>query len=397
MMSPTTSRAGSRIDAHQHFWRYSPGEHGWIDDRMALLRRDFLPADLEPAIRAAGMDGVISVQSRQKIEETLWLLEFAHRHDYIRGVVGWAPLADPDLPDLLGPLAANRRLKGLRHILQGEPDEHYMLREDFGAGIRALGEFGLVYDILILERQLPQTIEFVDRHPRQVFVVDHLAKPRVREGLLSPWRENISKLARRPNVYCKVSGLATEADWSSWTAAQLRPYLDTVLDAFGPGRLMFGSDWPVCLLAASYHRWNEVVREYASALSASEQERLLGGTATEVYRLEDSGAAMRFGSVLRLKPEAVERYKEYHAAVWPEVQDMIRKCNIRNYSIYFKDGYLFGYYEYTGSDHERDMAKMAADPKTGEWWSIMSPMQEPLASRKPGEWWAEMEEFFHMD
>jgi L-fuconolactonase len=385
------------IDAHQHFWRYSPEQYGWIGDSMGVLRRDFLPDDLAAELRAAGMAGAVAVQARQSLEETCWLLGLAARHDFIRGVVGWAPLADPDLRDLLAPLAANRKLRGVRHQLQDEPDDGYMLRDDFNRGVRALGEFGLAYDILIFERQLPQAIELADRHPGQTFVLDHIAKPRISERALAPWRENMRELARRGHVYVKVSGLATEADWRSWSAEDLGPYLDTVLEAFGPRRLMFGSDWPVCLLAAPYRRWLDVVSDWAAPLSAAERERLFGGAAAEAYRLEHAAAPRRYGSVIGLKSEAVERYKAYHAAVWPEVLDRIRRCNIRNYTIYLKDGRLFGYYEYFGSDHRADMERMAADPKTREWWSIMMPMQEPLDTRREGEWWAEMEEVFHLD
>lgn len=274
-----------RIDSHQHFWRYSPAEYGWIDEAKSAIRRDFLPADLERQIAAAGIHGAISVQARQDLDETRWLLELAGRHDFLKGVVGWAPLIDPQVAETLNELASNLKLLGIRHVLQDEPDPDYMLRDDFNAGIRALKPLQLVYDILIYERHLPQTIQFVDRHPSQTFVLDHLAKPRVKAAEISPWRENLQELAKRPNVYCKISGLATEGDYASWTEEQLRMYINVTLEAFGPGRIMFGSDWPVCLLAIDYRDWIAILDRAISGLSEWERNRIWAGTATEAYRL----------------------------------------------------------------------------------------------------------------
>lgn len=274
-----------KIDAHHHFWHYDPVEYNWIDDSMRVIRRDFLPADLKAVIDSAGIEGVISVQARQTLEETRWLLDFAEKLDFIHGVVGWAPLIDPAAGEILAQMAQNPKLRAVRHVLQGEPDPFYMLRDDFNRGIGALNPLGLAYDILIFEHQLPQTIEFVDRHPDQVFIVDHLAKPRVRDRELSPWRENLRALARRPNVYCKISGLATEADYTNWTSEQLWPYIETVLEAFGPNRTMFGSDWPVCLVVIEYNAWVDLVSSAILHLSAHERERIWSGTAVEAYRL----------------------------------------------------------------------------------------------------------------
>jgi L-fuconolactonase len=275
-----------RIDSHHHFWHYDATEYDWIDESMSAIRRDYLPADLEPEIRAAGINGVISVQVRQTIEETRWLLALANEHDFIRGVVGWAPLVDPAVREQLDEFVDEPMLKGVRHIVQGEPDENFILADDFNRGVAALRDYSLTYDILIYERQLPQAIMFVDRHPRQVFVLDHLAKPRVRENELEPWRTNIRRLAERENVYCKLSGLVTEADWQNWTEPHLAPYVETVLEAFGPRRLMFGSDWPVCLVAASYGRWLDLVARFCARLSTEEQSRIFGETAAEAYRLK---------------------------------------------------------------------------------------------------------------
>jgi len=273
------------VDAHHHFWKYDPVEYSWINDAMRAIRCDFLPEDLQAEIAAAGVEGVVSVQARQTLDETRWLLTLAERHDFILGVVGWVPLIAPSIADELSPLAAHGKLKAVRHVLQDEPDPNFMLRDDFNAGIAALAPFKLAYDILIYERQLPRAIQLVDRHPEQVFVLDHLAKPRVRDGQMDPWRQNLHELARRPNVYCKLSGLVTEGDYRGWTRRQLFPYLETALEAFGPRRLMFGSDWPVCLVACDYPGWHDLVFDFIAPLSVAEQRRVLGETATEAYRL----------------------------------------------------------------------------------------------------------------
>jgi len=273
------------IDSHHHFWKYAPAEYSWIGQDKQILRRDFLPPDLKTQIAAAGVDGVISVQARQTIPETDWLLDLAEQNDFIRGVVGWAPLIDPDVRRHLDGWAGRSKLLGLRHVLQDEPDDSYALRADFNAGISLLREYGLRYDILIFERQLPAAIELADRHPRQVFILDHIAKPKIAAGELQPWRTQILDLAKRPHVYCKISGMATEANWQTWNPDQLRPYFETVLEAFGPSRLMFGSDWPVCLLACDYQRWKQTVAAWIAPLSPAEQNKIWGETALEAYGL----------------------------------------------------------------------------------------------------------------
>ena len=275
-----------RIDSHHHFWKYDPAEYGWINEEMSVIRRDFLPEHLAAEVKDARIDGVVSVQARQTLEETRWLLDLALANGFIKGVVGWVPLVSSSVTCELEKLAGNPKLRGVRHVLQGEPDERYVLREDFNAGIRALEEFGLVYDILIFERHLPQTIEFVDRHPSQVFVLDHIAKPRIKEGFFEPWNRNIRELAKRENVFCKISGMMTEADWLQWSDEMLRPYAETVLESFGAKRTMFGSDWPVCLVACGYKQWLEMVQSFASELSQHEQAQLFGETAVEAYHLK---------------------------------------------------------------------------------------------------------------
>ena len=274
-----------KIDAHHHFWNYEPVEYGWIDDSMKAIQRDFMPEELQEEIATAGVDGVVSVQARQSLAETEWLLRLAAKYDFIKGVVGWVELVSPKVGAELERFAANRKLKSVRHVVQAEPDEKFILRGDFNRGIRELKKLSLVYDILIFERQLPQAIQFVDAHPSQVFILDHLAKPRIKDGLFEPWNKNLRELAKRPNIYCKVSGLVTEADYATWTDAQLQPYLNAALEAFGPRRLMFGSDWPVCLVTCGYARWHQLVTSWVAGLSPDERPRVLGGTAAEAYKL----------------------------------------------------------------------------------------------------------------
>ena len=273
-----------KIDAHHHFWQYNTQDYGWISDGMAVLRRDFLPADLKPELDRAGIDRVVSVQARQCIEETECLLKLAEENDFIAGVVGWLPIASPEFPALLEKFAANPKLCAIRHVVQDEPDDRFILGEAFNRGIDRLLTTHLVYDILIFERHLPYAIEFVKRHSEeQLFVLDHIAKPKIAAGEMQPWADNLRKLAVFPNVFCKLSGLVTEADIHNWTPDQLRPYVETVLDAFGPERVMFGSDWPVCTCATNYVAWRGLVGEFISHLSENEQAQIMGGTALKAY------------------------------------------------------------------------------------------------------------------
>ena len=277
--------AEERIDSHHHLWQYSRAEYPWISKGMESIRQDFLVPELTQTMQAAKIDGVVTVQARQSLLETNWLLDLASRHDSMLGVVGWVPLTDPDVGSHLEKYWQHPKLKAVRHVLHDEPDDFYILREDFNRGVSQLEDVGLRYDILIFERHLPQTIEFVDRHPTQIFILDHIAKPKIKSRVLSPWRERIRELARRENVYCKLSGLVTEADWKTWTENDLGPFIDAVLEYFGPNRLMFGSDWPVLLVACAYEKWMKVVERATASLSISERDRLFGGTAKEAYRL----------------------------------------------------------------------------------------------------------------
>lgn len=274
-----------RIDAHQHFWNYSPREYDWIGDSMSALRRNFLPRDLAPELTATGFDGSIAVQARQLLEETRWLLELSEHSPRILGVVGWLDLCAPDVRSQLASFTANPKLVGVRHIVQSEPDGRFLLRPDFVRGIAALEEFGLAYDILIYTKHLPVAIEFVQKFPRQRFVLDHLAKPPIRSGEIDTWAQGIRKLAAFPNVSCKLSGLVTEADWQHWTPEQIKPYLDIAFACFGPERLMIGSDWPVCLVAAFYTRAISLVTDYIAKYEASAQAAVLGENAARFYRV----------------------------------------------------------------------------------------------------------------
>jgi L-fuconolactonase len=281
-----------RIDAHQHFWRYDPAEYGWIDDSMAVLRRDFLAADAAREMAAVGFDGCVAVQARQTLEETRWLLAQAEQDPVVVGVVGWVDLQADDAPAQLQRFASNPKLVGVRHIVQSEPDDGFLLRPAFCRGIALLDEFGLAYDILIYERHLPVAVEFVSRFERQRFVLDHLAKPDIRRGHSRAWEKNMRLLARFPNVYGKLSGLVTEADWTRWTPVQLRPYLDVAFDCFGAHRLMIGSDWPVCTVASDYARTLGVVIEYLADRPREEQDAVLGGNAQRFWNL-NAGASVR--------------------------------------------------------------------------------------------------------
>ena len=272
------------IDTHQHFWMYDPAEYGWIDDSMAALRRDFLPPDAWREMTAAKVESSVAVQARQTLEETRWLLELSGRHPFIAGVVGWVDLQAPDVDAELERLARHPRLVGLRHIVQGEPDG-FLERPAFLRGVGCLERHRLTYDILVYARQLPAAVTFARAFPRQRFVLDHLGKPDVRTSEYREWRRHIDMLAALPNVCCKLSGLVTEADWTSWTPGQLRPYLDAALESFGPSRLMIGSDWPVCLVAASYAVAIDLVRDALGEYSVHEQQQILGGTARDFFDL----------------------------------------------------------------------------------------------------------------
>ncbi|HLH07716.1 MAG TPA: amidohydrolase family protein [Terriglobales bacterium] len=274
-----------RIDAHQHFWKYKPDEYDWIDDTMPALRRDFLPEHLAPELSGAGIDGTIAVQARQSLAETKWLLQLAAANPFILGVVGWVDLQSPDLRSSLAELAGSPKLVGVRHVVQSEPDDRFLLRPAFLQGIAALEEFGLTYDILIYSRHLQVAAEFVRHFPKQRFVLDHLAKPPIKSGALQPWAGDLRRLAQFSNVYCKLSGLVTEADWNNWEPQHFRPYIDVAMECFGPDRLLIGSDWPVCTVAGSYSAVMDLLTEYLKDYPELVRDAVLGDNAERFWNL----------------------------------------------------------------------------------------------------------------
>lgn len=275
-----------KIDAHQHFWKYDPKRFAWINDSMSVLKQDFLPPDLKEEMDKSGFDGCVAVQASQSEEETDFLLKLAAEYDYIKGVVGWVDLCDINVKSRLQHYAQEKKLCGIRHVVQDEPDDYFLLRPDFMKGVKMLPEFNLTYDILIFEKHLPVALQFVGYMPECRFVLDHIAKPRIATGVLTPWDDNMRSLAEYPNVYCKLSGMLTEADWKNWKADDLHAYLDVAMEAFGSDRLMIGSDWPVCRLAASYQEVMGLVEDYIGRLSADEQARILGQNAIDFYQLK---------------------------------------------------------------------------------------------------------------
>jgi L-fuconolactonase len=274
------------IDAHQHFWQYDPVRDQWITDAMTVLKRDYLPGELVAELRQNGIDATIAVQTDQSEAETDFLLERAARNDFIAGVIGWVDLRLERVAERLEHYANAERLVGFRHIVQAERDDHFLLQHDFVRGLRQLRQFGYTYDILIYPRQLPAAVELTARLPEQPFVLDHLGKPEIRNGTRNGWRTYIRELATHSNVCCKLSGIITEADWRTWTPEDCKPYLDAVFEAFGPERLMFGSDWPVCLLAGSYTQAVDLIRDYIAQCAPAEQEAIMGRNASRFYKLK---------------------------------------------------------------------------------------------------------------
>ncbi|HTT20556.1 MAG TPA: amidohydrolase family protein [Candidatus Sulfotelmatobacter sp.] len=274
-----------RVDAHQHFWIYNPPEYEWVDGSMEAIRRDFLPGDLEPELQRNDFHGSIAVQTRQTLEETRWLLQLAQRTPKILGVVGWVDLCSVNVRSQLDEFMRNPKLVGIRHIVQSEPDDRFLLREDFLRGVSLLAEFDLAYDILIYTKQLPVAAEFVEGFPKHRFVLDHLAKPPIKSHEIGSWAVGIQRLAAFPNVFCKLSGLVTEADWHGWKPEDITPYLNVAFESFGTSRLMIGSDWPVCLVASSYARTMDVVKDYLRNQTPATRDAVLGGNAQRFWRL----------------------------------------------------------------------------------------------------------------
>jgi L-fuconolactonase len=274
-----------KIDAHQHFWKYDATEYPWIG-AGTVLERSWMPEDLRPILEGAGMDGCVAVQARQSMEESRWLLDLAEEHSWIRGVVGWVDLRSERVDEELGELMGRRGLVGVRHVVQDEVDEDFLGGGAFCRGVGKLAGYGLAYDLLIYARQLESAVRMVERFPEQRFVIDHLAKPEIRLGKLEGWREWMKEMGKFPQVMCKVSGMVTEARVGDWKAEDLRPYMEVVLEVFGVDRLMFGSDWPVCLLAADYGRVLGVVEGALEGFSAEDRAKIFGGNALRFYGLE---------------------------------------------------------------------------------------------------------------
>ncbi len=273
------------IDAHHHLWRYHPDEYSWMTEQMEVLKHDYLPADLQPFLRRTGIQGTVVVQARQSLQETEWLVDVADQYSFIKGVVGWVDLRSSQVREQLARFVSRPKLKGVRHLVQDEQDDQFILQPSFLAGLGLLSEFKLVYDLLLFPKHLPVAVDVVKQFPQQQFVLDHIAKPFIKVQTLTPWDADIRALARFPNVVCKVSGMVTEAAWQQWQPSDFKRYLDVVFDCFGPERLMFGSDWPVCTLAATYAEVVLVVQEYVRGLPTATQDQIFGGTAARVYGL----------------------------------------------------------------------------------------------------------------
>jgi L-fuconolactonase len=273
------------IDSHQHFWKYNPQQHDWITDDMKVIQGDFLPSDLLPILQAHNIEGCVSVQADQTEKETNFLLELANENEFIKGVVGWFDLRADDVYERLEHYSQFKKLKGFRHVVQGESDSEFMLRPKFKNGIIELGMYDFTYDILIYHYQLEQAIQFVKQHPEQKFVLDHIGKPDIKSGEFFEWQTNIKKLALHQNVYCKVSGMVTENEWRDWKISDFKVYLDSVVKAFGTERLMYGSDFPVCTLAATYGEQLNIVKEYFSAFTSLEKKKIMGDNAIKFYNL----------------------------------------------------------------------------------------------------------------
>ena len=276
-----------KIDSHQHFWKYDPVNYGWIDDDMAIIRRDFLPADLQPVLQANNIDGCITVQADQTEAENDFQLANASENNFIKGVVGWVDLQAENVEERLQHYSAFKKFKGLRHVLQGEPERDFMLRPAFLKGIGLLKKYGFTYDILIFPDQLVYSADFVSRFPEQPFVIDHIAKPPIKTKEIDRWSNDIQVFTKFENVSCKVSGMVTEADYKAWKPADFYPYLDVVVETFGPNRLMFGSDWPVCRCAAEYEQMLGIVKDYFAPFSATEQQSIFGGNAVNFYNIKE--------------------------------------------------------------------------------------------------------------
>lgn len=273
------------IDSHQHFWQYEPVKHSWIDDDMAVIRKDFLPIDLKAVYAKNGVDGCVAVQADQTTIETDFLIDLASKNDFIKGVVGWVDFRAHTIDEVLAHYSQFSVVKGFRHVVQGEEDHNFLLRPDFLNGISKLEAYNFTYDILVFPHQLGAVLEFVKKFPNINFVIDHIAKPYIKDGFFDGWANLMRAIGKEPNVHCKLSGIITEADFKTWTPEQLQPYLELVLEAFGADKLLFGSDWPVCLVAGNYERVKAVITDFIANLSKEEQAKIMGLNAVKFYNI----------------------------------------------------------------------------------------------------------------
>ena len=273
------------IDSHQHFWKYEPVKHSWIDDDMSVIRRNFSPSDLAKVYQENGIDGCVAVQADQTLEETDFLIDLASINNFIKGIVGWVDLRAENIENVLEKYSTDKIVKGFRHVVQGEADHNFLLRPNFSRGISLLEKHNFTYDILVFPHQLGSVLEFVKKFPHQKFVIDHIAKPYIKDGYFEGWATMMTAIGKHENVSCKMSGMATEADFNIWTPEQIHPYMDTVLEAFGSKRILFGSDWPVCLVAGNYSKIKKLTTDFISQLSKIEQNSIMGNNAIEFYNL----------------------------------------------------------------------------------------------------------------
>jgi len=276
-----------RIDTHQHFWSYNAREYAWMGPGMESLRRDYLPPDLAPLLKVSGVDGTVAVQARQTLEESTWLLELADQYPFIRGVVGWVDLRSPRVDEDLEKLSRHKKFRGVRHVVQDEPDDQFMLRKDFMRGIKALSRYNLAYDLLLQPKHLSSAVKLAREFSEQPFILDHLAKPRIRDGVLAPWDRDLARLAECDNVSCKISGMVTEAHGQTWTPEDFTPYMDVVFERFGADRVMVGSDWPVCTVAAAYEEVMGIAAEYINKLSPTERTDIWSENAKVIYQIHE--------------------------------------------------------------------------------------------------------------
>mgnify|MGYP000707402700 FL=1 len=273
------------IDSHQHFWKYEPVKHSWIDDDMSVIRKNFLPSDLAKVYQENSIDGCVAVQADQTLEETDFLIDLASINNFIKGIVGWVDLRAENIENVLEKYSTDKIVKGFRHVVQGEADHNFLLRPNFSRGISLLEKHNFTYDILVFPHQLGSVLEFVKKFPHQKFVIDHIAKPYIKDGYFEGWATMVTAIGKHENVSCKMSGMVTEADFNTWTPEQIHPYMDTALEAFGSKRILFGSDWPVCLVAGNYSKIKKLTTDFISQLSQIEQNSIMGNNAIEFYNL----------------------------------------------------------------------------------------------------------------